>query len=42
MPENTQRLDAVSLVVNTFGNRTDLFEEYYSFDLVRSMEARAR
>ena len=35
-------LDAVRLVVAEFGARRDLYRDYYSFDVVKSREARAK
>jgi len=40
IPAGTPRLDAVRDVVAQLGPRRDLFKEYYSFDVVRSVEAR--
>jgi hypothetical protein len=34
------RIDAVRMLVAEFAPRRDLFREYYSFDVVRSVEAR--
>jgi hypothetical protein len=40
MPAETPRLDAVRELIAQLGPQRDLFEEYYSFDVVRSVEAR--
>ncbi len=42
LPAEAQRLDAVRAVVDRYGHRRDVFNDYYSFDVVKSMEARAR
>lgn len=34
------RLDRVRSVVDAFGGRRDLFQSYWSFDVVKSVEAR--
>ena len=33
--------DKIQALVDEFGSRRDLFREYYSFDVVKSREARA-
>src|SRR5580704_15885599 len=38
----TSRRLAVLRVIEQYGSRRDLFKEYYSFDVVRSREARGR
>lgn len=40
LPEGAGRLEAVRGVVERFGERRDLFREYYSFDVLKSREAR--
>jgi hypothetical protein len=40
LPANARRLEAVRCIVDTFARRRDLFREYYSFDVVKSKEAR--
>ena len=42
MPEGTNFLKAVHGLVERYRARRDLFKDYYSFDVVNSMEARAR
>ncbi len=42
LPDSCARLEIVRRVVGEFESRRDLFREYYSFDVVRSREARAR
>jgi len=38
----TPRLDCVRAVVDDLGPQRDLFQEYYSLDVVRSVEARRK
>jgi len=40
MPADVARIDAVRMLVAQLAPRRDLFREYYSFDVVRSVEAR--
>ncbi len=40
LPWNTPRLEAVRQLVEVLGPQRDLFEEYYGFDVVQSVEAR--
>ena len=40
LPPKTPRLEAVRTVVEELGPRRDLFQEYYGFDVVKSVEAR--
>lgn len=40
LPSGVPRLDAVRAIVTAFAPRRDLFREYYSFDVVKSREAR--
>jgi len=40
MPADMARIDAVRMLVAQLAPRRDLFREYYSFDVVRSVEAR--
>ncbi len=42
LPLETPRLDAVRAVVAELGAKRDLFKEYYSFDVVKSVEARKK
>jgi hypothetical protein len=41
MPETAAPSEKVKALVDQFGLRRDLFREYYSFDVVKSREARA-
>jgi hypothetical protein len=40
LPAGVPRLTAVGAIVDMFAARRDLFREYYSFDVVKSKEAR--
>jgi hypothetical protein len=40
MEPSGARIDAVRMLVAEFAPRRDMFREYYSFDVVRSVEAR--
>jgi hypothetical protein len=40
LADNLPRVEAVRLLVSELAPRRDLFREYYSFDVVRSVEAR--
>jgi hypothetical protein len=40
IPADTPRIEAVRELVAQLGPRRDLFKEYYSFDIVRAVEAR--
>jgi len=40
MPVDLPRLDTVRAQVGELGPRRDLYKEYYSFNVVRSVEAR--
>ena len=40
LPAGVPRLDVVRFIVDTFAPRRDLFRDYYSFDVVKSKEAR--
>jgi hypothetical protein len=40
MAPGISRIEAVRLLVDEFAAQRDLFREYYSFDVVRSVEAR--
>jgi len=40
MPADLPRLETVRALVGELGPRRDLYKEYYSFDVVRSAEAR--
>ena len=42
LPEAAKLLDGVREAVERFGARKDAYQDYYSFDVVNSMEARAR
>ena len=42
MPVNATLLDGVRASLEKFGAKRDLFQDYYSFDVVKSIEARAR
>lgn len=42
IPAGASRLNAVKFVVEMLGSRRDLWREYYTFDLVKSREARAK
>ena len=42
MPKSGSRVDAVRHVLDALAARRDLWREYYSFDIVKSKEARAR
>ena len=41
LPRNGSRVDAVRTVVESLAPRRDLWREYYSFDVIKSREARA-
>src|ERR1019366_4432490 len=41
LPPDLSRLEVARRVVASFGNRRDLFRDYYDFDVVTSREARA-
>lgn len=41
MRNKESRLEIVRAVVREFGDRRDLFQQYYDFDIVKSREARA-
>jgi hypothetical protein len=40
LADGTARIDAVRILVTELAPRRDLFREYYSFDVARSVEAR--
>jgi len=40
MPADLPRLETVRALVGELGPRRDLYKGYYSFDVVRSVEAR--
>jgi len=42
IPKAGSRVNAVRHVVNALAAKRDLWREYYSFDIVKSTEARAR
>lgn len=42
LSEGTGMLEAVRGVVERFGKRRELYNDYYSFDVLNSMEARAK
>jgi hypothetical protein len=41
IPSDTPLDDVIERVVAAYGARSDLFRDYYSFDVVKSREARA-
>jgi hypothetical protein len=41
LPETMTAAGKIQALVDEFGSRRDLFREYYSFDVVKSREARA-
>jgi hypothetical protein len=40
LPETAQRREKIQALVERYGSRRHLFREYYSFDVVKSREAR--